>query len=49
VGLVGRETDIFRKSIKYSLILLGITIAVVLVQAYAAPGLVPVDVVRPAG
>jgi lactate permease len=49
VGLVGRETDIFRKTIKYSLILLAITMAVVLVQAYVAPGLVPVDVVRPAG
>jgi lactate permease len=49
VGLVGQETDIFRKTIKYSLILLGITMAVVLLQAYVAPGVVPVDVVRPAG
>jgi lactate permease len=49
VGLVGRETDIFRKTVKYSLVLLAITIAVVLVQAYVAPGVVPVDVARPAG
>jgi lactate permease len=49
VGLVGHETDIFRKSMKYSLILLGITMLVILVQAYVAPGLVPVEVVRAAG
>lgn len=43
-GLVGRETDIFRSTIKYSLILLGITIAIVLLQAYVVPGSIPVDV-----
>ncbi len=42
-GLVGREPDIFRKTIKYSVMLLGITIAVVLLQAYVVPGLVPRD------
>jgi lactate permease len=43
VGLVGHETDIFRKTLKYSLVLLAITIGVVLLQAYVAPGLVPVE------
>ncbi|HET9597641.1 MAG TPA: lactate permease LctP family transporter [Anaeromyxobacteraceae bacterium] len=43
-GLVGRETDIFRKTIKYSLVLLAITIGIVLLQAYVMPGVVPVEV-----
>jgi len=42
VGLVGRETDIFRRTLKYSLILLCIVIAVVLVQAFVAPWILPV-------
>ena len=40
-GLVGRETDIFRKTLKYSLILLGITMAVVLLQAFVVPWVLP--------
>ncbi len=42
-GLVGRETDIFRKTVKYSVMLLGITIVLVLLQAYVVPGVVPRD------
>jgi lactate permease len=42
-GLVGREPDIIRKTFKYSLMLLGITIVVVLLQAYVVPGVVPLD------
>jgi lactate permease len=41
VGLVGRETDIFRKTIKYSLYLLLIVIAVVLLQAFIIPWMLP--------
>lgn len=41
-GLVGRETDIFRAVIKYSLVLLGIVILMMLAQAYLIPGIVPV-------
>ncbi|WP_291272880.1 L-lactate permease [Geothrix sp.] len=41
VGLVGRETDIFRKTLKYSLILLGIVIVVVLLQAFVIPWILP--------
>jgi lactate permease len=41
VGLVGRETDIFRKTLKYSLILLGIVVVVVLLQAFVIPGILP--------
>jgi L-lactate transport len=44
-GLVGRETDIFRNTLKYSLVLLAIVIGVVLLQAYVIPGIVPTDVV----
>lgn len=44
-GLVGRETDIFRNTLKYSLVLLAIVIGVVLLQAYVMPGIVPTDVV----
>jgi lactate permease len=43
-GLVGRETDIFRKTIKYSLILLAIAMAVVLLQAYVVPWSVPSEI-----
>jgi lactate permease len=42
VGLVGRETDIFRKTLKYSLILLGITVIIVLLQAFVIPWILPV-------
>ncbi|MBK6407507.1 MAG: lactate permease LctP family transporter [Holophagales bacterium] len=46
-GLVGSETDIFRKTIRYSLVLLGIVILVVLLQAFVLPGILPTVV--PAG
>jgi lactate permease len=42
-GLVGRETDIFRKTIKYSLTLLGLVVLIVLIQAWVVPGVIPVD------
>ncbi len=41
VGLVGHETDIFRKTLKYSMILLGIVVIVVLLQAFAIPWILP--------
>ena len=41
VGLVGKETDIFRKTLKYSMILLGIVIVVVLLQAFIIPWILP--------
>ena len=43
-GLVGREPDIFRRTVKYSVMLLGITIVLVVLQAYVVPGVVPQDV-----
>jgi L-lactate transport len=43
-GMIGRETDIFRKTWRYSLILLGIVVMLVVVQAYLIPGIVPRDV-----
>jgi len=42
-GLVGRETDIFRNTIKYSLALLGLVVLIVLLQAWVMPGVIPVD------
>jgi L-lactate permease len=42
-GLVGRETDIFRNTIKYSLSLLGLVVLIVLVEAWVVPGVIPVD------
>jgi lactate permease len=42
VGLVGHETDIFRKTLKYSMILLGIVVVVVLLQAFVIPSILPV-------
>jgi len=42
-GLVGREPDIFRRTIKYSLALLAVVILIVALQAWAIPGVVPVD------
>ncbi len=44
-GLIGRETDIFRKTLKYSVMLLALAIVVVLLQAYVVPGVVPKDIV----
>jgi L-lactate permease len=41
VGLVGRETDIFRQTIKYALYLLIIVIAIVLIQAFVMPWMLP--------
>jgi lactate permease len=41
VGLVGRETDIFRKTIKYALILLCLVVVVVLLQAFVIPWMLP--------
>jgi L-lactate permease len=42
-GLVGRETAIFRNTIKYSLALLGFVVVIVLLQAWVVPGAIPVD------
>jgi L-lactate transport len=42
-GMVGHETDIFRKIWKYSVMLLGVVIVLVVLQAYAIPGIVPQD------
>jgi lactate permease len=41
VGLVGKETDIFRKTLKYSMILLGMVVVVVLLQAFVIPWVLP--------
>ena len=41
VGLVGKETDIFRKTLKYSMILLGFVIIIVLLQAFVIPWILP--------
>jgi len=41
VGLVGRETDIFRQTIKYALYLLIIVIVIVLIQAFVMPWMLP--------
>ena len=40
-GLVGKETDIFRKTLKYSMILLGMVVVVVLLQAFVIPWVLP--------
>ena len=40
-GLIGRETDIFRSTAKYSLILLAFIGILILCQAYLMPGMVP--------
>jgi lactate permease len=42
-GLVGREPDIFRNTIKYSIALLAFVVLIVLVQAWVVPGVIPVD------
>jgi lactate permease len=38
-GMVGREPDIFRMSVKYSVALLGIVIVLVLAEAWVVPGI----------
>lgn len=43
-GMVGGETDIFRRTWKYSVLLLLIVIALIALQAYVIPGVVPHDV-----
>lgn len=40
-GLIGRETEIFRKTIRYSLALLGFVILVVLLEAWVVPSVIP--------
>ena len=40
-GLIGRENEIFRKTIKYSLALLGFVILIVLLEAWVVPGVMP--------
>lgn len=40
-GLVGRETDIFRLTVKYSIYLLLFVIALILVQAWVFPNILP--------
>ncbi len=42
-GMVGRESDIFRSILKYSLMLLGFVIVLIVLQAYVWPGIVPQD------
>ena len=42
-GLVGRETDVFRNTIKYSLSLLGFVVVIVLLEAWVVPGVIPMD------
>ena len=43
-GMVGGETDIFRRTWKYSLLLLLLIIVLIVLQAYVVPGIVPQDV-----
>ena len=43
-GLIGRETDIFRSTAKYSLILLAFIGILILLQAYLMPGMVPQEI-----
>lgn len=40
-GLVGRETDIFRKTLKYSMIMPALVVVVVLLQAFVVPWCLP--------
>ena len=42
-GMVGRESDIFRNTIRYSLALLAFVMLIVLLEAWVVPGVVPVD------
>jgi L-lactate permease len=41
VGMVGRESDIFRLTLRYSLVLLAIVVVLVLAQAWLFPGILP--------
>ncbi len=41
-GLIGRESDVFRYTLKHSLILLGIICILIMIQAYLVPGILPV-------
>jgi lactate permease len=41
VGLAGRESEIFRQTMKYSLMLLGVVIVIILAQAYIFSGMLP--------
>jgi lactate permease len=43
-GMIGQETDIFRKVWKYSVMLLGIVIVMIVLQAYVIPGMVPQEI-----
>ena len=43
-GLIGRETDIFRSTAKYSVILLVFVSVLIMLQAYVFPGMVPQEV-----
>jgi lactate permease len=38
-GMVGRESDIFRRTVRYSLVLLGFVVVVVLAEAWVFPGI----------
>ena len=40
-GLVGRETDIFRLTFKYSVYLMLFVMAIILIQAWVIPGMLP--------
>jgi hypothetical protein len=40
---VGRETDSFRRIWKYSLMLLGAVIVLVVLEVYPIPGIIPQD------
>jgi L-lactate transport len=42
-GMIGKETDIFRRTWKYSVLLLLLVIALIVVQAFVVPGFVPQD------
>jgi lactate permease len=48
-GLIGRETDIFRSTAKYSVILLAFIGVLILLQAYVFPGMVPQEVAATIG
>ncbi len=38
-GMVGHESDIFRRTVRYSLVLLGFVVVVVLAEAWVFPGI----------
>jgi lactate permease len=46
-GLVGRESDLFRFTVRHSFILLSVICILVLVQAYLAKWLIPVYTIHP--